>query len=98
MSTLDTMQPSGKLELTWTNKHLRLLSDEAVIATLGVALVPPTPAIAQDAARYRKLNVSLADGFAMATARAHGATVATFDRGVRRALPHVGLVPAPQLA
>lgn len=29
MSTLDTMQPSGKLELTWTNKHLRLLSDEA---------------------------------------------------------------------
>lgn len=23
------MEPSGKLELTWTNKHLRLLSDEA---------------------------------------------------------------------
>lgn len=25
--------PSGKLELTWTNKHLRLLSDDATNVT-----------------------------------------------------------------
>jgi predicted nucleic acid-binding protein len=56
------------------------------IATLGVELVAPTPAIARDAARYCTLNVSLADGFAMATAKAHEATLATFDRRVRRAL------------
>jgi adenine-specific DNA-methyltransferase len=30
--------PSGKLELTWTNKHLRLLSDEAG----GYSWVPPS--------------------------------------------------------
>ncbi len=56
------------------------------IATLGIELVPPTPTVARDAARNRTLNVSLADGFAMATARAHEATLATFDRRVRRAL------------
>lgn len=31
------MEPSGKLELTWTNKHLRLLADEAG----GYTWVPP---------------------------------------------------------
>lgn len=61
------------------------------IATLGIELVAPTPTIARDAARYRTLNVSLADGFAMATAKAHGATLATFDRRVRRALPKAGI-------
>jgi predicted nucleic acid-binding protein len=35
--------------------------------------------------------VSLADGFAMATARANGASLATFDRRVRRALTPAGL-------
>ncbi len=58
---------------------------------LGVELVTPTEAIAQDAARFRALGVSLADGFAMATARARGATLATFDRRVRKALPPAGI-------
>lgn len=61
------------------------------IATLGIELVAPTPTIARDAARYRTLNVSLADGFAMATAAAHKATLATFDRRVRRALPKAAI-------
>lgn len=61
------------------------------IATLGIELVAPTPTIARDAARYRALNVSLADGFAMATAAAHKATLATFDRRVRRALSQAAI-------
>lgn len=56
------------------------------LAALGVRLVTPSPAIARDAARHRALNVSLADGFAIATAQARGATVASFDARVRRAL------------
>jgi len=67
------------------------------LAALGVALVAPTRAIAVDAARHRGLNISLADGFALATAQARGAYVASFDRRVRRALPKVGLELAPQL-
>lgn len=55
------------------------------IASLGIELVAPTAAIARDAARFRALNVSLADGFALATARARAAAVASFDRHVRRA-------------
>lgn len=54
-------------------------------------LVPATPAIARDAARIRNLGVSLPDAFAMATARARGATLATFDRDVRKALPRAGI-------
>ncbi len=61
------------------------------VGTLGIELIAPTPAIALDAARHRGLNISLADGFALATAQAQRATVATFDRRVRRALPKVGL-------
>jgi predicted nucleic acid-binding protein len=61
------------------------------ISTLEISLVPPTTAIAQDAARFRALNVSLADGFAMATARAHEATIASFDQRVRRAAWRLGL-------
>ncbi len=66
------------------------------IATLGVKLVAPTPAIARDAARYRRFDVSLADGFAMATAAAQKATLASFDCRVRRALPRIGLELAPR--
>jgi predicted nucleic acid-binding protein len=65
---------------------------------LGVQLVPPTPTIARDAARHRALNISLADGFALATAQAQRATLATFDRRVRRALPKAGLELASQLS
>jgi predicted nucleic acid-binding protein len=67
------------------------------IAALGIKLVAPTPAMARDAARYRTLDVSLADGFAMATAAAHKATLASFDSRVRRALPKVGLELSPRL-
>ena len=56
------------------------------LAALGIRLVSPSPAIARDAARHRALNISLADGFAIATAQARGATVASFDARVRRAL------------
>ena len=61
------------------------------IASLGIGLVAPTPAIARDAARLRGLGVSLADGFAMATAVAQHASLASFDRRVVHALPRAGL-------
>jgi predicted nucleic acid-binding protein len=68
------------------------------LATLGIRLVAPTPTVAVDAARHRALNISLADGFALATARAHRASVASFDRRVRRALPRVGLELAAEFS
>jgi predicted nucleic acid-binding protein len=67
------------------------------LAALEVRLIAPTPTIAVAAARHCGLNVSLADGFALATAQAHDAHLASFDRRVRRALPKVGLELAPQL-
>ena len=67
------------------------------LAALGIRLIAPTPTIAVDAARHRGLNISLADGFALATAQAHDAHLASFDRRVRRALPRVGLELVPQL-
>jgi predicted nucleic acid-binding protein len=67
------------------------------IATLGIKLVAPTPAVARDAARHRALNVNLADGFAIATAQAHNADLASFDRRVRSALPRAGLQLSPML-
>ncbi|MDQ3434818.1 MAG: PIN domain-containing protein [Actinomycetota bacterium] len=67
------------------------------IHTLGIELSVPTPVIARDAARLRALNISLADGFALATARARGATVASFDRRVRRAVQSAGMELAPAL-
>ena len=76
-------------------KTLRTARD--ALAALGIRLVAPTRAIAVDAARHRALNISLADGFALATAQARGAHVASFDLRVRRALPKVGLELAPQL-
>lgn len=69
----------------------------AAIDALGIQLSTPTPAIARDAARLRSLNISLADGFALATARAHDASVASFDRRVRRALQTAGVGLAPLL-
>ena len=45
----------------------------AAINALGIQVHSPTPAIARDAARLRASNISLADGFALATARALGA-------------------------
>lgn len=77
-------------------RALRATAD--AIAVLGVRIVAPTPPMARDAARHRGLAVSLADGFAIATAQAHGAAVATFDRRVRRALRKLGLTLSPHLA
>ncbi len=68
------------------------------ITALGIRLVAPTPAIARDAARHRHLNISLADGFAIATAQARQASLASFDLRVRRALPHAGVDLAAQLS
>jgi len=67
------------------------------LGALGIELIAPTPAIARDAARHRGLSISLADGFALATAQARRASVATFDRRVRRALPRTGLELAAQM-
>jgi predicted nucleic acid-binding protein len=67
------------------------------LGALGIELIAPTPAIARDAARHRGLNISLADGFALATAQAQRASVATFDRRVRKALPKAGLELAAQM-
>jgi len=64
------------------------------IEAMGIALVPPTRAIARDAARLRGLNMSLADGFAVATARARAASIASFDQRVLRALPTLGVESA----
>ena len=41
----------------------------AAIDTIGIQLIAPTASIAPDAARLRASNISLADGFALATAR-----------------------------
>lgn len=67
------------------------------LGALGIRLIAPTAAMAVDAARHRALNISLADGFALATAQARKASVASFDRRVRRALPKVGLTLAAEL-
>jgi predicted nucleic acid-binding protein len=77
-------------------RTLRAATD--AIAALGIRLIAPTPTIARDAARHRALGVSLADGFAMATAVAQTATVASFDRRVRRTLPRAGLELSPMLS
>jgi predicted nucleic acid-binding protein len=84
--------------ITYAETLVRPAEDErtlraaiAAIATLGIRLSAPTPAIAREAAQLRGLNISLANGFALATARAHDATVASFDRRVRRAVKTAGL-------
>lgn len=61
------------------------------ISTLRIRPVAPDALIARNAARNRSLGISLADGFALATAAAHDATVASFDKRVRRALRPAGL-------
>jgi predicted nucleic acid-binding protein len=67
----------------------------SAIDALGLQLVPPTAAISRDAAQLRALGISLADGFALATALASDSSVATFDRRVRRAVRKAGAELAP---
>jgi predicted nucleic acid-binding protein len=61
------------------------------IASLGIRTLSPDAAVARAAARHRGLGISLADGFALATASRAAADLASFDGRVRRALPSVGL-------
>ena len=75
---------------------LRIAQD--ALRAIGVQLIMPTAAIALDAARHRALKVSLADGFALATAQAYDASIATFGRRVRRVLPKLGLRLSPALS
>ena len=74
-----------------------LRSAVTAIEALGFQLIAPTVAIARHAARLRGLGISLADGFALATAHAHAASLASFDQRVRRALPAAGIELAPAL-
>lgn len=68
---------------------LRAASD--AIATLRIELVAPTALISRDAARLRSATgISLADGFALATALARDSTLATYDRDVRKAARRAG--------
>jgi predicted nucleic acid-binding protein len=68
------------------------------IAALGIELLSPTPAIARDAARLRASNISLADGFALATARARNAVVASFDQHVHSAAKAADIELAPAVS
>jgi predicted nucleic acid-binding protein len=67
------------------------------IAVLGIRLLAPDAKVAREAARYRGHGVSLADGFALATAAARSAGVASFDKRVRRVLGPAGLQLSPAL-
>jgi predicted nucleic acid-binding protein len=68
------------------------------ISAMRIDLVSPTTSIARDAARLRGgLGLSLPDGFAVATARARDATVATFDRHMRSCLRRADVRLAPGL-
>lgn len=67
------------------------------MAALGIRVQAPDASLARLAARRRGLGVSLADGFAIATAERVGADLASFDRRVRRALKPAGLRLSPML-
>lgn len=75
--------------------NLRVAVD--AIASLGIRLIAPDAALARNAARRRALGISLADGFALATAERADAEVASFDRRVRRVLRPAGLRLTPAL-
>jgi predicted nucleic acid-binding protein len=67
------------------------------IRALGIRPVAPTAPMAIEAARLRGLGISLPDGFALATAKAERASVASFDRRVQRAVADAGIELAAQL-
>ena len=78
-----------------SDRSLRAAVD--AIAALGIRLLSPDAALARNAARHRGRGISLADGFALATAERSDAHVASFDRRVRRALRPAGLRLCPVL-
>jgi predicted nucleic acid-binding protein len=61
------------------------------IASLGIRLHVPDATLTRNAARRRALGISLADGFALATAERASADLASFDKRVRRVLSQAGL-------
>ena len=71
------------------DRHLRAAVD--AIASLGIRLLAPDAALARNAARRRALGISLAGGFALATAERTRADLASFDERVRRAVDRAGL-------
>ena len=70
-------------------RTLRLAID--AIAALGLQIHTPDADIGRDAATLRGLNVSLADGFALATARRLDGRMASFDNRVRAAARELGI-------
>jgi toxin FitB len=63
------------------------------IAALGVSTHAPNEAVAVDAARLRgEYPISLADAYALATARHVGGQLVSFDRKVVRAAAQAGIV------
>lgn len=73
----------------------RLAAAREAITALGVAIHPPSEAIAVDAARLRGRHpISLPDAYLLATAKHVGATVASFDQKVRHAAQREGLSAA----
>lgn len=68
------------------------------IASLGIRTSSPDAALARLAARRRALGISLADGFALATAERVDADLASFDQRVRRALRSVDVRLSSALA
>jgi predicted nucleic acid-binding protein len=76
-------------------RNLRAAVD--AIASLGIRIQAPDASLARLAARRRALGVSLADGFAIATAERADAELASFDRRVRRALGSAGVRLSPVL-
>jgi predicted nucleic acid-binding protein len=84
----ETLVRPAEDEATWN----RVLG---AIDALEVEVVPCTAGIAREAARVRTRGVSLPDGFAIATARARSASVASFDRRVRRTARALGVIVSP---
>lgn len=98
LAMIDDERPRLLSTVNYAEALVRPAEDEGTlrravdaIAALGIKLVPPTAEIARAAARHRGLGISLAGGFAIATAEAHSAAVATFDRRVRRGLRRLGV-------
>jgi len=71
-----------------------LAAAEQAISDIGIEVVPAPASLGREAALLRGHGVSLGDAFALATARAHGAQLLSFDARVRRALPAAGVSPA----
>ncbi len=67
------------------------------IASLGIRTIAPDATLARNAAHHRGLGISLADGFALATAERADADLASFDKRVRRALKVLDLRLSPEL-